>query len=70
MEARPDAENPLSGKISLIVMDVAARYGQLMGRSEIRCEPLNEDVAAYYRDTLGFRLVTPRKGVEYYAREI
>lgn len=70
MEARPDAANPLVGQICLIIMDVAARYGQLMGRTEIRCEPLNDMVAGYFKDTFGFRLVTPRKGVEYYALEI
>jgi hypothetical protein len=69
MEATPLAGNPLKGKISLVIMDVAARYAQLMGRTEMRLQPLNEGVAAYYLG-LGFRLVSVRKQTPYYVREI
>jgi hypothetical protein len=70
LEARLPEDNPLKGEIALIIMDVAARYGQRMGRSEMRCYPLNQKVADYYRYNLGFNLVTPHKEEPYYVREL
>jgi hypothetical protein len=70
LEAKSGPENPFEGQIGLIFNDVVDRYGQLMGRSETRCCPLNDGVAAHYRDNLGFKLVTPPKDGPYYAREL
>lgn len=68
LEARPGDDNSLGSQIALIFNDVVDRYGQKMGRSETRCCPLNDEVAAHFRDNLGFNLVTPRKGAPYYVR--
>jgi hypothetical protein len=52
------------------VFEVAACYAQVLGKKEIGGYPINETVAAVYRDVYGFALANPGHNPQYYSKEI
>lgn len=63
-------ECPLKGVRALIVLECVANYAQGMGKEEVRLRPVNDNVAALYRETYGFELVSPRREEPYYVKRI
>lgn len=61
LEREPAADCPLQGRVALIALDAAARFGQGCGRTELRVHPVNSSLCNLYCDTYGFTLVEPRK---------
>lgn len=70
LEGDPRPECPLAGRRALIALEATALYAQGIGRRELRVEPVNDALAAMYRDIYGFRLETLRGSRAYYRREI
>jgi len=69
LEGDPRSDCPLKGKRILIVLECAANYAQARGRSELRVQPLNEDLETLYRDGYGFTIET-QKGVGHYYKKV
>lgn len=61
---------PLRGRRALIMLEAATNFALGTGRTEIRVEPLNEQLAQLYQAKYGFTLVTPDRGEPYYVRKI
>lgn len=51
-DPRPDCH--IKGSRALLMLDLAATYGQRLGRSELHLQPVNEDLAEHYRSRFGF----------------
>lgn len=51
-DPRPDCH--IKGRRALLMLDLAATYGQRMGRSELHLQPVNEELAELYRSVYGF----------------
>lgn len=51
-DPRPDCH--IKGSRALLMLDLAATYGQRLGRKEIHLQPLNGDLAELYRSKFGF----------------
>lgn len=70
LEGDPRPDCPLKGRRALIALEATQCYGQGRGKSELRIQPANDDLATMYVENYGFSLET-RKGVDaYYKREI
>ncbi len=70
VEGDPRPDCPLSGKRTLIALEVATNYAQLCGLEELRIHPLNEALGTLYQDVYGFELVKPHKEEPYYRKRI
>ncbi len=51
-DPRPDCH--IKGMRALLMLDLAATYGQRLGRREIHLQPLNGQLAELYRTRMGF----------------
>ena len=70
LEGTPDAACPIRSKRALVALDIATRYAQALDKTELRVQPLNLGLGAFYRDRLGFTLVEPDDGEAYFRREL
>jgi hypothetical protein len=70
LEREFSATCPLVGRCALIALDVAARYAQARGRSELRVFPVNSSLETLYRDIYRFTLMTPDKTEPYYRKAV
>jgi hypothetical protein len=70
VEGDPRPDCPLVGRRLLIVLECMANYAQGRGKSELRMEPANSDLATLYRDTFGFSLETFGGRSAYYGKAV
>jgi hypothetical protein len=70
VEGDPRIDCPLKGRRILIVLESAACYAQVRGRTELRVRPKNEHLENLYRQTYGFVLETTRSGGRYYRKGV
>ncbi len=70
VEGDPRADCDFKGKRVLMALEVATRYAQLNGLTELRINPVNDALAALYETVYGFALVTPRGEASYWKRVI
>lgn len=71
LEGDPRRECPLKGLRAMIALEVAAMFGQRMGRAEIRLDPVNPDLKELYcGPDYGFEEVSPRKGEPYLRKDL
>ena len=63
-------ENPLKGKVLMIVFSAAHAYAAALGSLEVHlCEPVNERVIALYK-TYGYETVQNKQGVVTHMRKL
>jgi len=70
LEGDPRPDCPLKGFRATLALDIAARYGQGMGKREIRLEPVNQELRDLYITGYGFEEITPARGQPYLKRDL
>jgi hypothetical protein len=70
VEGDPRLDCPLKGLRLIAVLDVATRYGQLLGKPCLRVMPANPALIALYERGYGFRPVQRFNEAPYWVREI
>lgn len=68
LEGDPRADCPLQGRRALVVLDLAATYGQRLGCEEIHLVPVNDTVRTLYCGTYGFEEVFSKGRLDYLKR--
>lgn len=68
LEGTPDPACPIASKRAFIALDVAARYGQALGKTELLIQPANPALEAFYQDRLKFTHVPSIQGGTFYRR--
>jgi len=69
VEADKREDAPLKGLRILVALEAITIYGQLRGKTEIKLEPINEDLVSLYENTYGFERIVLRKGPSKYWRK-
>ena len=70
LEGDPRSDCPLRRFRTVLALDIAAFYGQRLGRKELRLEPVNSTVKALYVDRYGFEEVAPARGTPYLKKDL
>ncbi len=70
VEGDPRPDCPLKGNRALIMVECSSCYTQARGRSELRIEPINEQVAILYQKVYGFTLEHYRDGRPYFKKRV
>lgn len=58
----------MQGRRAIVMLDLAATYGQRLGCEEIHLEPVNDKLKSLYCGTFGFEEVLSRDGSKYLKR--
>lgn len=70
LEGDPREDCPLREFRTALALDIAARYGQKLGKKELRLEPVNSKVRDLYVEGYLFEEVAPAKGEPYLKRDL
>ena len=68
LEGTPDPACPIASNRAFIALDVAARYGQALGKTELLIQPANPALEAFYRERLKFTHDPSMPGGAFYRR--
>jgi hypothetical protein len=68
LEGDPRLDCPMQGQRALVVLDLAATYGQRLGCEEIHLVPVNDTLLTLYCGTYGFEEVLVKGSTEYLRR--
>ncbi len=70
LEGDPRKDCPLREFRTALALDIAARYGQRLGKKELRLEPVNSSLKDLYVDGYLFEEVKPDKGDSYVKKSL
>lgn len=70
LEGDPREDCPMRGQRAIVMLDLAATYGQRLGCEEIHIEPVNNTLQSLYCGTFGFEEVLIKGRVEYLRRSL
>jgi hypothetical protein len=70
LEGDPRDDCPMRGLRAIVMLDLAATYGQRLGCEEIHIEPVNDTLKSLYCGTFGFEEVLNKGRVDYLRRSL